>query len=166
MEATNDVGFWNAAPIADEVARVAAEVLSKGYVLGAMRGYSVGPLTMAVEDEHPWCIISRRCQIVARAHDLFEVALRFVRLEAGAESEPAGEDVVPSDAEAWAAGAAERREQSAWLFYGLDRFYESRRAAQAPEVPRERWGSESRVMVKYARRRFLRALAAKINGGN
>lgn len=93
----------------EEVAAVALTLCARGHVLGS-GGRSVGPVlrrfeTLA-EGRWSWCVQGLQGQTLVLAHDAFEAAYWFCRLEAGIV-EPNGVVLLATDAhmaalETWA----------------------------------------------------------------
>ena len=75
----------------ETIQAVCATLCAGGVVLGD-QGRSVGPYTPAVPAEHSWAVLGLRGNPIFLAHDAFEVARAFCRLEAWLDQE---EDVHP-----------------------------------------------------------------------
>lgn len=80
----------------DAVAGTCATLCAGGVVLGA-EGRSVGPWTPAVPDDFSWAVLGLQGEPLVLAHDAFEVAYAFARLESG-EMELDGVMLVDRDA--------------------------------------------------------------------
>lgn len=65
----------------ESVQAVCATLCTRGVVLGD-QGRSVGPWTTAVADGYAWAVLGRHGQPLFLAHDAYEAAVAFCRLEA------------------------------------------------------------------------------------
>ena len=92
---------------ADDVAALCARLL-RGPVTSSR--FSVGPWTPAVDDGFAWAVLDRNGAPLMLAHDAFEVALYFCRLEEGTAEVEGFPIEVPTDTE-----LADRKRWDRWF---------------------------------------------------
>jgi len=92
---------------ADDVAALCARLL-RGPVTSER--FSVGPWTPAVSDGFSWAVLDKHGAPLMLAHDAFEVALYFARLEEGTADVEGFAIEVPTDVE-----LADRRRWDQWF---------------------------------------------------
>lgn len=81
------------------VQEVALAIFRSAYVVG--RRFVAGPWTPRIPAEHEWTVMARDGSVAVLAHDVFEVARYFCRLESGELPLEADAEIImmPTDAE-------------------------------------------------------------------